>query len=94
MVNYKILILAYNHLHIFLPNAEQNINWHLPPNVYRTQTVYFKDIILTSYILTFILVSTIQIRTLLNSYTEEQMIVTIFKYMHSTVHYTIMKYYF
>lgn len=33
MVNYKILILANNHLHIFLPNAEQNINWHLPPNV-------------------------------------------------------------
>lgn len=33
---YKILILVNNHLHIFLPNAEQNINWHLPPNVYRT----------------------------------------------------------
>lgn len=59
MGNYEILILAINCPRISPPNAEHNINWYLPPNVYRTHSVYFKDIILTNYILTFISVSII-----------------------------------
>lgn len=39
MVNYSILILANNCHSVFLTNAE--LNWYLPPNVYRTLRAHF-----------------------------------------------------